>query len=412
MIAQKNKDQKGIALVTAILMLVVLSVIGIIAVNITTIGAKITGNTRTSKQAFYIAEAGIEAARELLRIRIAGGSTVSAQLDLVKGADGSLTDSNNVANFSTSDDVPFINTTPLGNGSYKVYLTNDNEPSGGVTSLTDTNSQVTLTSFGYGPDNSLAIIQATVLRVPIPNLPGAISLPGPHVSFNAGNSNAVSVEGEAYPAVAVNSVEFGGSDVSRTEVIDGIPPNRLDKYTGEGYDGTTSPVTPSVKNMSFPDPWGNLSQLQTLYQNLKDMSDFNSPSNPGFTLGSDSDPKLVVIDGDYTVPGGATGSGILLVTGNLVFNGDIDYNGIILVIGKGSLTRSGAGNGNINGGIYVANIAGPDGNIDTRADNVWGTPTWDTSGGGTSAIDKVVLSENNALQMLPFVKTSWKQVYQ
>jgi Tfp pilus assembly protein PilX len=397
-------NQKGMALITAILMLVVLSVIGIIAVNVTTIGAKITGNTRTSKQAFYVAEAGIEQARELLRSRIAGGSTVSAQLSLVKGIDGLLVNSTNVANFSSTDDVPFINTTTLVNGSYTVYLTNDS--SDGVTSITDTNSHVTLTSFGTGPDNSRAIIQATVLRVPIPNLPGAICLPGPHVNFHAGDSNAVTVDGEAYPAIAVNSPE------SRTEAIAGIPEKRLDQYTGEGYNGTTDPITPSVMNKAFPDPWGNRLLLQTLYQNLQSMADYTSPTQPGFTLGSVADSKLVVIDGDYTVPGGTTGAGILLVTGNLVFNGNIDYDGIILVIGKGSITRDGAGNGNINGGIFVDNIARPDGNINTTGDNTWGIPTWDTRGGGTSDIDKVVLSENNALQLLPFVITSWKQIYQ
>ncbi|MBI4763929.1 MAG: pilus assembly PilX N-terminal domain-containing protein [Deltaproteobacteria bacterium] len=398
------KDQKGIALVTAILMLVVLSVIGIIAVNVTTIGAKITGNTRTSKQSFYLAEAGIEQARELLRSRIAGGSTVSGELNSLKGVDGQLVDSTNVANFSGSDDLPFINTTTLGNGNFRVFLTND--ISDGVTSTADTNSQVTLTSFGEGPDNSRAVIQATVLRVPIPNLPGAITLPGPNVNFHAGNSNASEANGYSYPAIAVND------PTSRTSAIDGIPENRRDNYQGLGYDGSTNPKTPSVVNMTFPDPWGNLSQLQTLYQNLKGMADFNSPSNPGFTLGTQLDPKLVVIDGDYAVPGGATGAGILLVTGNLVFNGNIDYNGIILVIGKGSLVRAGAGNGNITGGVFVANIAGPDGNINTTADNIWGIPTWDTSGGGTSDIDKVLSSENNALQMLPFVKTSWRQLYQ
>ena len=214
------KDQKGIALITALLMLIVLSVLGIIAVNITSIGAKITGNTRTSKQAFYMAEAGIEAARELLRSRIAGGSTVSAQLNLVKGADGVLTDSTNVANFSTTDDVPFIDTTNMGNGSYRVYLTNNKlEPSGGVTSLTDTDSEVTLTSFGTGPDNSRAVIQVEVLRN-IPILPGAISMPGPNVSFHGGTSNASEANGYDFPAIAVNSA------ASRTEVINGIPINR------------------------------------------------------------------------------------------------------------------------------------------------------------------------------------------
>jgi Tfp pilus assembly protein PilX len=403
------KDQRGIALITAILMLVVLSVLGIIAVNVTTIGAKITGNTRTSRQAFYMAEAGIDNAREVLRKHIAENwasypenQRLSKELDLYKRGDGTLPDSSNVANFLPTD-LPFINSTTMGNGSYKVYLTNDNSSDGIdiVTSTTDTNFHVTLTSFGYGPDNSRAIIQVTVLRVPIPNLPGAICLPGPNVNFFPSDSNAVTVEGDAYPAIAVN---YSSSETEVREALLG-PPDRSSKYTGEGG-------TPSVVTKTFPDPWGDLNKLQTLYQNLKNIADFNDISQSGFTLGSTSDPKLVVIDNDFTVPGGTVGAGILLVTGELIFEGNFDYDGMILVVGRGSIRRSGAGNGVINGGVYVANIEGPDESINATSDNTWGPPTWDTRGGGNSDIVKSAVLENTQLQKLPFVITSWKQIYQ
>lgn len=399
------KNQKGIALVTAILMLVVLSVIGIIAVNVTSIGAKITGNTRTSKQAFYMAEAGIETAREVLRKHISENwsafpenQRLSKELNLYKRGDGTLPDSTNVANFLATD-LPFINTTIMGNGSYKVYLTNDG--SDGVTSTTDTNFHVTLTSFGYGPDNSQAIIQVTVLRTPIPNLPGAISLPGPNVVFLPSDSNAVDVAGEAYPAIAVNNSP--AETTIRASLLG--PPDRSSKYTGEGG-------TPSVVTEVFPDPWGNLDKLQTLYQNLKNIADFTNVTQSGFTLGSSTDPKLVVIDNNYYVPGGTTGTGILLVTGELVLEGNFNYDGMVLVIGKGSIRRSGAGNGVIAGGVFVANIEGIDHDINKTTDNAWGIPSWDTRGGGNSDIVKSTATENAALQKLPFVITSWKQIYQ
>jgi hypothetical protein len=293
----------------------------------------------------------------------------------------------------------------MSNGSYRVYLTNDSTD--GVTSITDTNSQVTLTSFGTGPDNSQAIIQVTVIRVPIPTLPGAITMPGPNVAFNAGSSNVSTYTGDAtHPAVAVNSA------TGQSSVISGIqgPPDRSGSYQGMGYVPGHDP-TPSVVNMVFPDPWGNIAQLQTLYQNLKGLADFTSTSDPGFTLGSTPNPKLVVINGDLTMTGGTTGAGILLVTGTLTFRGNITYDGILLVLGKGILIRDGAGNGVISGGIYVANIAGPDGNINTLADNIWGTPVWNTAGGGTSDVDYVYSTENNALNLMPTARTSWKQLY-
>lgn len=393
----KEPNNKGIALVTVILLLVALTLLGVAAVNVTNVGTRITSNTRTTKQAFFIAEAGIEKARELLRTRMAAGSTVSNELNLVKGPDGLLTDSTNVANFSATDDVPFVDTTTLASGSFKVYLTNDSLE--GVTAIIDSNEIVTLTCFGSGQDNSRAVIQATVQKALVPQLPGAITMPGPHVSFNGGSSNVSTYSGDAtHPAVAVNSA------AGQSEVVAGIPSNRYDNYVGGGIS------TPSVQNMVFPDPWGNLPQLQSLYNTLRNTADFTSPAATGFTLGTSAEPKIVVIDGDYTMTGGTSGAGILLVTGNLTLNGNISYDGMLLVVGKGNITRDGGGVGVITGGIYVANIAGPDGNINSTGDNTWGTPSWNTSGGGTSDIDYVYASESNALRLLPFNKASWKQI--
>jgi hypothetical protein len=284
--------QQGIALLTSILLLVALSVLGFAAVNISNVGTRITSNTQTSKQAFYIAEAGIEAARELLRTRMAGGNTLSNELNSVKGTNGSLVDSSNVANFSTTGNTPYINTTSFGKGNYKVYLTND--PVDGLTSITDTNGIVTLTSFGAGPDNARAVIQATIQKNGgVPDLPGAITMPGPHVTFAGGASNASSYSGDAtHPAIVVNSA------ASQTETIGGIPSNRLNNYTGGGIG------PPSVQNMTIPDPWANLSKMQALYNNLKGIADYSSPTAPGFTLGTSSNRKVVVIDGDYTLGGG------------------------------------------------------------------------------------------------------------
>ncbi|MCL0086844.1 pilus assembly PilX N-terminal domain-containing protein [Thermodesulfovibrionales bacterium] len=56
-------DQKGVALITVLLMIVVVTAIGIAAVNIATVETRIAANHKVAKQAFYIAEAGIAHAR-------------------------------------------------------------------------------------------------------------------------------------------------------------------------------------------------------------------------------------------------------------------------------------------------------------------------------------------------------------
>jgi hypothetical protein len=60
-------------------------------------------------------------------------------------------------------------------------------------------------------------------------------------------------------------------------------------------------------------------------------------------------------------------------------NGNPNFNGLILVLGAGSVNRDGGGNGNIYGAMTVAhfNFVGPGGFLG---------PTFNTNGGGTSTM--------------------------
>ena len=53
-------DQNGIALIVALLMLLVLTLVGISAMSLTSYEAKITGNERVYNNAFYAGDGGIE----------------------------------------------------------------------------------------------------------------------------------------------------------------------------------------------------------------------------------------------------------------------------------------------------------------------------------------------------------------
>jgi Tfp pilus assembly protein PilX len=395
------QGEKGIALVTAILLLVILSVIGIIAVNVTNVNTKITSNLKTSKVAFYLAEAGIERARELLRTQLVGGTTLSAML--VTAANGyPLRDCTTAACFFGSGNRPFVATTSLGTGSFTVYLTNDSTD--GVTSTTDTNGTVTLTSIGSGPDNAESIVQVTTTKgggINLPNLPGAITLAGPDTSFSKGSSNEANIGGGSNPAVAVNSA------ASQNTVVNDITssPDRSSNWTGTGG-------SPSVQNLVLGSPWDSIPDLQKLYTQLQAGAHFTSTSASGFTYGTSSDQKIVVIDGDLTI-GPVSGAGIILCTGTLTINGNFNYNGIILAIGSGRIVRSGGGSGAISGGIYAANIMGADGLINT-ADDSFGNTSYDTSGGGTSSISYNAATYSssvggNVINSIPFAKTSWRQ---
>ena len=64
------------------------------------------------------------------------------------------------------------------------------------------------------------------------------------------------------------------------------------------------------------------------------------------------------MDGDLVLgPGSPTGQGTLIVTGDLTLDGNFNFNGVIMVLGSGSVYRSGGGHGNIYGAMYVAKFS-------------------------------------------------------
>ena len=114
--------------------------------------------------------------------------------------------------------------------------------------------------------------------------------------------------------------------------------------------------------------------------------------------GSPGDPKVVMVTGEFNLYG--DGAGILAVAGQLTFNGNVNCDGLILVIGEGLMQRNGAGNGTLSGGIVVANTAGPDG-LPGNPDDALGPPTFDTSGGGNGNVNYCSTIINNMVGSLP-----------
>lgn len=409
-------DEKGMVLVIGLLIVAVLMLLGATAVMTSTTDIKISTNYKTSSQAFYIAEAGIERAREQLRTDPGlYGSTTAAQtmaalsllLDARKGANGALSDSTSSANFYAggafvTDDVPYVAAITFGGGTYRTYLTNDANNTGGVTSMTDTNRRVMLTSFGLGPNNTMAIVQQVVEKLVLPPLPGAIVLPGPNVNFQGGNTNASSVEGGVESAVALTS------EASRIAVNTNLTDiGRIDNYTcsaGSGGDCLTN------ESATIDPTWTSVTGIENLYNTLVPMANtvVGSPTTPtaltAAQVGTEANRQIVIVNGNATIDG-LSGAGILVVTGQLTLSGNFNYHGLIMCIGQGSLLRSGSGTGEIDGSVFVAQTRDGSNNLLSSL----GTPTFNTAGGGNSDI----IYDADELEMPPtalLVKKSWRQL--
>ncbi len=120
----------------------------------------------------------------------------------------------------------------------------------------------------------------------------------------------------------------------------------------------------------------------------------------GVNLGTDTAPKITVINGDFNM-GTSHGAGILVVTGTFTTSGNPDFNGVILVIGKGEAKLSGGGNGAFNGGMLVANLYDGSGNLLPGA-SVPGTPTFTWTGGGTFNFNYSSCWINTVAARLPY----------
>jgi len=383
---------------------------------------KISGNYKNSEQTFYVAEAGIEHARETLREMNESSADISSFTDELGGVTGSNGILDGYA--SGTDDTAIINAATLGNGSYTVYLTNDSVD--GPLNQTDSNKTVTLTSVATGPNGSKTTIETTVSTFDLFPPPATITLVGNGASFTGNNSNAKNLHGDDQcgtvapkPVVAVSHL----ADVGAVQgSINSSKPDTYHTKDEFGNDVTAS-IDPDAIAMKIPASMLmyikttynidllDVADLNGLVTKLKKIADTVAPGGSNATsvdVGAPGDTKVVVVTGDFTLNG--NGAGILTVTGELIFNGNVNYDGVILVIGEGSMRRNGAGNNTISGFILVANTQGPDG-IPGTGDDVLGPPKFDTSGGGNSNVDYCSTAINNALGGLPLSPLTFRHYF-
>ncbi len=177
----------------------------------------------------------------------------------------------------------------------------------------------------------------------------------------------------AGPAVHAIGV-FNGTDL--INVTGSIPAATMANYTG-----VTSPA-PDVADVSgsFLVGLQTPSKLDNLAQSIMANADVTIAPAGGTVYGSDLTPLLlsgsnpsgmsstnpltVVIKGDLDLNAWHnTGYGLLLVTGNLNYDPDASWQGMVLVIGKGTVTGSKGGTGEFDGAFFVAQTRDASGNL-------------------------------------------------
>ena len=257
-----------------------------------------------------------------------------------------------------------------------------------------------MTTLAVTPSGSRRMVQAEAVQTIFPTLPGPLVFDGgnpllvPALNFSAPSSNAFTVSGMdtdqgstagAGCPVASNAAALGGTSATAVTTLTNDANGRPASYTGAPGTGS-----PSVANVSTAlGTLATVGGLESLVSSVELVAGnegnvYTSSNPPGGIAhpGTIANPQVNVVEGDITLSGNWTGAGILLVTGTLTFQGTPNYNGLILVIGKGNVIKNGGGNGTMDGSMLIANLYDSSGNLlpTTAAP---GIPTMSWNGGGT-----------------------------
>jgi len=442
--------QRGIGLIMSLLILTILSLLGLGLMTNATLETRIQSNARSSSLVYYAAESGLEEASyrligdSLNTIPLTQLDTVTEVVYIRQNSSINPTDSSSSdydteyasSNFGTvnyyttnqsSNPMPYrwvklsMKTKRLsGHDVNNGGLTNNQDvpiyydqaeylydPGAGINASKTGYPVYQLTSFARTSDGASYKVRREISSAGF-ELPGAIFFDGPNPTFaDAPNSNDYWVNGNDQSGGGYNMPAIGViSDAADTSISAGLP--RPDHYVGSG--GTT----PDVQNVapSLPESYTTPQGMEDLVNSI---ADYANATHPGGTTtcsgagcwGTATSPKINVFNGDCDL-GNGTGYGVLIVRGTFHMQGNGSFYGLILVVGQGTMDFSGGGNGQIQGGLFLAKTRDTSNNILSTL----GSPSIDWNGGGGNGVFYNSFHVNNMFRNMAFIKLAFKELSQ
>jgi hypothetical protein len=414
------RDQRGAALISTLLISALLLTAGGMLILTTAMTGTNTIDAAAEMEAYYGAEAGLQATLNVLRGNVmptplfvanpAGGVAPQNRIDFAKASTKSTS---NLAGDPASADArlsrwltynytspgsayadrvavnPGYN--PFNGVAYSIKITRDNTPA----ALPP--RRMIVESTGYGPRGAKKILSMLVsangldITVPAPLVIRGHDNAATVLTIQLGNSNSKTYSGvdHAVPAEAQKpTLAISGHDVATVQGAYAAKPNTVagddvtnpHKFNVLDIAGNTGPagstlVEPPWFLKTADDARAFLVQAEALANQCA------APANPvgsacpkrGVILnslngyaGTAASPQFTIVKGDCTLDGGA---GLLIVTGTVTFNGPgPNFNGVILVMGTGRLVKTGGGNRDVFGSVMVARFGATGGFLNPTFD--------------------------------------------
>ena len=262
-------------------------------------------------------------------------------------------------------------------------------------------SRLLIRATGYGRNGARKQMTMIVSRNAFdPTVPAMLTLIGapigsPAMSFESGNSanhNYSGVDnatGASSGMPAFGTTNLGDNTIAATQAASNT---------------TSSPAAAVLTNSSLPSYLQSPAAARAFLDQMQAAAIAGAATSPATATylangGSGSPVGFTFVKGDY-VMGPGSGSGLLVVTGELTTNGSTDFNGLILVIGSGYVNRNGGGGGAFYGANFIASVDWPVPNGTTPATS-FGAPFFQFNGAGNATMQYDSTSVATAFQLLP-----------
>ncbi|NIQ01967.1 MAG: hypothetical protein GWM98_17475 [Nitrospinaceae bacterium] len=375
------KNESGAVMVAVLLLLIALAALVPAALQMTTQDFSRTTNFQQSKDAFYVADAGIEHAKDVIKN---GGAYFSTMLPGPDGVPNSGGDDGLFAGVGTQVTFNGIdyNEVAFNGGTYKIRMYDNEDNADGnaaIDAYLDADFSVWVESIGTTADGTQKTIKALVYKYEIdPTLfPAGVTMVGPRSLMNVSGASDISggdgTNGYAMDGTLDPSCDgsAGMASESGTPYYDNLPDcsndpalatcflqNGTPSITGDGgspsyTNGQTDFVQDDAENL-----WQTLTEDGNGdgFADMPDNEIFGSTTIAGNAtggiLGTLSDPTILYVHGDVTVTTAsgppstqAEGYGILIVDGDLNLDGRLQWNGLVLVGGCPTCSSQVSGNG-------------------------------------------------------------------
>lgn len=408
-IALRRKNEQGAALLTTLLISMLLLAAGGALIVSTSLTTTNTYDSTAEAQAYYAAETGLQATLNVLRKHATSISPNNLTMDFRKAVTINTSYTSNrsgdpsgntatgtgvarLSNWLPYSDYTDVNSRVVVNAGapYCAYSISVSDPDN--TPVANLPSRLLIISKGYGPKGATKQLKLFVSRVSFAfDAPSTITMVGAAdpvadpMHLTLGQSNAKEYSGHDHTAGGATKPAIGTTSASDLT----IATNSDTKNTVEA---------PKAANISasLPSWLQSADSARAFLSGMQSLADSQGRLFPSFsgTSGSVAAPAFTFVNGDCTLDGGA---GLLIVTGNLELSGNPSFNGIILVLGGGTVNRNGGGNGDIYGAMVVAQFARTWPVAEDRLPHPFTSPWFDTSGGGNSNMQYDSTSVNNAL---------------